>query len=221
MMRKTERIGLVVLLILAGGLVYTAWKLHVAPQSTLCRVCHRHLHGGSEVIVLWNEKREAFCCPTCASTFRRQEDREVKVVELTDFKTGFKVAPEEAYAVEGSNVNPCLQHPVLMDSQKQAAPMDYDRCSPSILVSPTCGRPKNSSRSMAADCSASRTWLPNERSTARPGSSVWARLVRSPQSEIRRRPCWAPEVGRLSEATPPDDGASTSGRDRKGDPAVV
>lgn len=133
-MRKTERIGVVILLILAGGLIYTAWKLQVASKSALCRICHRHLHGGSEVIVLWNEKREAFCCPTCASTFRRQEGRAVKVVELTDFKTGLKVAPEDAYAVKGSNVNLCRQHPVLMDSQKQTAPMGYDRCSPGILV---------------------------------------------------------------------------------------
>ena len=136
MMRTTERIGVLVLLILAGGLVYTAWKLQVASKSAICRVCHRHVHEGSEVIVLWNGQREAFCCPSCASTFRRQEGRPVKVVELTDFKTGIKVAPEEAYVVEGSNVNPCLQHPVLMDSQKQVAPLGFDRCSPSLLVFP-------------------------------------------------------------------------------------
>ncbi len=58
----------------------------------------------------------------------------VKVVELTDFESGFKVAPEDAYVVQGSNINLCMQQRMLMDSQKQSSSIGFDRCSPGILV---------------------------------------------------------------------------------------
>ena len=135
MKRATEKIVLLaLLLVVVGGVIYTAWQWRQDSPSDNCRVCRRHLHAGSRVVAMQQERREAFCCPTCAVTFGRQAGQAVTLVELTDFETGSRIPPAEAYVVQGSDVNLCLQHPVLTDSQKQPASMQFDRCSPSVLA---------------------------------------------------------------------------------------
>ena len=134
MKRVTEKIVLLALLVGVGGLIYTAWQWKEGSRSASCRVCQRHLHAGSQVVALQQGRKEAFCCPTCAVTLGRQAGQAVTVVELTDFETGSRIAPDEAYVVQGSDVNLCLQHPMLTDSQKQPASMQFDRCSPSVLA---------------------------------------------------------------------------------------
>ena len=135
MKRATEKIVLLALLpAVVGGVIYTAWQWRDDSRPDNCRVCRRHLHAGSQVVALQQGRKEAFCCPTCAVTFSRQAGQAVTVVELTDFETGSGIAPAEAYVVQGSDVNLCLQHPMLTDSQKQPASMQFDRCSPSVLA---------------------------------------------------------------------------------------
>jgi len=134
MKRLTEKMILLALLVAVGGLIYTAWQWKEGSRSASCRVCQRHLHAGSQVVALQQGRKEAFCCPTCAVTLGRQAGQAVTVVELTDFETGSRIAPDEAYVVQGSDVNLCLQHPMLTDSQKQPASMQFDRCSPSVLA---------------------------------------------------------------------------------------
>ena len=134
MKRVTEKIVLLALLVAVGGLIYTAWEWREGSQSESCRVCQRHLHAGSQVVALWQERQEAFCCPTCTMTLGRQAGQAITVVEVTDFETGSRISPEEAYVVQGSGINLCRQHPMLTDSQKQPASMQFDRCSPSVLA---------------------------------------------------------------------------------------
>ena len=134
MKRVTEKIILLTLLVAVGGLIYTAWQWRDASRSESCRVCERHLHDGSQVVALQQGRKEAFCCPTCAVTLGRQAGQAVTVVELTDFETGSSISPDKAYVVQGSDINLCLQHPMLTDSQKQPASMQFDRCSPSVLA---------------------------------------------------------------------------------------
>jgi len=134
MKRVIEKIVLLAVLVGVGGLIYTAWQWREASRSDSCRVCQRHLHAGSQVVALQQGRKEAFCCPTCAVTLGRQAGEAVTVVELTDFETGTGITPDNAYVVRGSDVNLCRQHPMLTDSQKQPASMQFDRCSPSVLA---------------------------------------------------------------------------------------
>lgn len=134
MKRATEKIVLLALVAGVGGLIYTAWQWKEGSRPESCRVCRRHLHAGSQVVALQQGRKEAFCCPTCAVTLGRQAGQAVTVVEITDFETGSRIAPAQAYVVQGSDVNLCLQHPMLTDSQKQPASMQFDRCSPSVLA---------------------------------------------------------------------------------------
>ena len=135
MKRVTEiNVLLALLLVVVGGVIFTARQWREGSRSDNCRVCQRHLHAGSQVVALLQERKETFCCPTCPVTFGRQAGQAVTLVGLTDFETGSRITPAEAYLVQGSDVNLCLQHPVLTDSQKQPASMQFDRCSPSVLA---------------------------------------------------------------------------------------
>ena len=81
-----------------------------------------------------NGKSEVFCCPTCALTEHLQTGERVRLTELTDFDTQARLAPADAIFVSGSDVNDCVQDHILMSQEKQANPMDFDRCSPSIIA---------------------------------------------------------------------------------------
>jgi hypothetical protein len=53
---------------------------------------------------------------------------------LTDYLTGAKIAPEEAYIVRESDVNPCLEHKPALSEAKQPLHLHFDRCVPSLLA---------------------------------------------------------------------------------------
>ena len=42
--------------------------------------------------------------------------------------------PENAFAVEGSDVVPCVRDHQMLGPNRQPVPMEYDRCSPSIIA---------------------------------------------------------------------------------------
>ena len=156
MKRVTEKIVLLALLVAVGGLIYTAWQWRDASRSESCRVCRRHLHAGSQVVALQQGRKEAFCCPTCAVTLGSQAGQAVTVVELTDFETGSRIAPDAAYVVQGSDINLCLQHPMLTDSQKQPASQCASTGARRVCWhSPAGRRLKPFGRSTAAGCSPS------------------------------------------------------------------
>jgi hypothetical protein len=75
-----------------------------------------------------------FCCPACALTEHEQEGKPVQITELTDFLTRAKLSPNEAFVVKSSDVNMCARMQGLMNADKRAADVLYDRCSPSILA---------------------------------------------------------------------------------------
>ena len=64
----------------------------------------------------------------------RQTGQNIDVVELTDYSTHSALDPDEAFLVVGSGVNHCLRHEPLLDQQRAASRLDFDRCSPSVLA---------------------------------------------------------------------------------------
>ena len=53
---------------------------------------------------------------------------------LTDYASERPVAPRNAYIVEGSDASTCSRSRVLVDRDRQISPLEFDRCSPSILA---------------------------------------------------------------------------------------
>ncbi len=131
MKRKRFSMGVIVLAVAALGLCYAGWRF-LAPSA--CQACHRPLHSATRAMGIVAGKEELFCCPTCALTSHRQTGKVVDIKQLSNYETGSILTPEDAYIVEGSNLNLCMQQHVHMDHDKQASPAGFDRCSPSIFA---------------------------------------------------------------------------------------
>jgi hypothetical protein len=84
--------------------------------------------------MLASGQQELFCCPTCVLTAHRQTGQRISVKEFTDFESDSVLRPEDAHLVEGSNLNLCMQHSLMIDHDKHPLTMDFDRCSPSIFA---------------------------------------------------------------------------------------
>ncbi len=125
-----------VLLIVAGVIVagYTAFVALRTSQAEECYACRRPIHPHSRTVAITNGKARAFCCPACALSEQRQEGKLVEVKELVAFLTGAKLSPDAAYVVKGSDVNMCARAHEIVDADKRAADIHYDRCAPSLLA---------------------------------------------------------------------------------------
>lgn len=119
-----------------------------------CSACSRSVQMHTKVTATVNRKKMVFCCPACALWMHRQSNQPVNIATLTDFTSGEALGPEEAYVVIGSTVNPCLgDDHMLVDPSKQPNRLDFDRCTPSMLVF----RERDVARSFAAENSGTLT----------------------------------------------------------------
>ena len=132
MNRRALLAGFSLLLVVAAG--FGAWRTisHRAQES--CQACARPIHSHSRTVAMVDGERRWFCCPSCAFSEHSQSGARVTIVELTDYLTGAKIAPEEAYIVRESDVNPCLEHKPALSEAKQPLHLHFDRCVPSLLA---------------------------------------------------------------------------------------
>lgn len=119
---------------IAIGLAYTGYLTYRGPQGEQCYACQRAIHAHSRTVGLVNGRARVFCCPACALSEHEQEGKPIQVTELTAFLTGAKLSPTDAFVVKGSDVNMCARTHELMDADKRAADVHFDRCSPSMLA---------------------------------------------------------------------------------------
>lgn len=133
MSRKQQILGLSIVLAFAVVLGYAG--LRMTRQGTpVCQACSRSVHKNMRTVALIGDKRELFCCPTCALSAGAQLHERVSIQEVSDFSTGKMLRPASAFAVEGSDVIPCFHHHEILDRDRQPARADFDRCSPSIIA---------------------------------------------------------------------------------------
>ena len=134
MTSRATKGGVVILIALAGGLGYAGWRMLTPSGQQVCDACNRPIHAQSRTVGEVDGREEVFCCPTCALTAHHQSAKKIRIVQLTDFDTDRPLVPDDAYVVEGSTLNLCLQHQPLADRDKQPVQMAFDRCSPSIYT---------------------------------------------------------------------------------------
>jgi NosL len=125
--------GALALVVLAMALGYAAWRLRPSAGET-CYACNRPVHGHSKTVALANGRSRLFCCPACALSQHEQAGKPVNITRLTAFLTGEPLSPDQAYLVEGSDVNMCATKHTILETDKQHAELQYDRCAPSMLA---------------------------------------------------------------------------------------
>jgi NosL len=134
MSRVQQVLGLTIIFVLALGLAYAGWRMGRPAGAATCQACGRVIHDHMRTIAFVGDKREVFCGPTCALSTGAQMHRPVHFERLADYLTGRKLRPADAFAVEGSNVIPCVRSHQMLNRDGQAVPMDFDRCLPSIIA---------------------------------------------------------------------------------------
>ncbi len=127
-------VGPAVLVALALGLSYLGWSMLGRGDVKTCHACGRLVHEQALTVGLDDGHKETYCCLTCALTHHQQSGDSVEIIELSDYTTGKRLAPEKAYIVRESDVNLCTRHPMLTDREGGSSAMAFDRCSPSMLA---------------------------------------------------------------------------------------
>ena len=134
MSRVQQLLGVGFVLLLALGLGYAALRMTSASRAEVCQACGRTIHANMRTVAFVGNKREMFCCPTCALSAGAQIHEPVRFAQLTDYETSQPLRPDAAFAVEGSDVIPCVLSHEMVNRDGQAVPMAFDRCSPSIIA---------------------------------------------------------------------------------------
>ncbi len=127
-------LGVLAVIAVAAGFGYAGFRAYRGPQGEQCYACRRTVHAHSRTVAIVRGHKRVFCCPACALSEHEQEDRPIQVTELTDFLSGAKLSPKTAFIVKGSDVNTCAHKPELIDADKRAQDLQFDRCSPSLLA---------------------------------------------------------------------------------------
>ena len=72
---------------MALGLGYAALRMTSASRVEACQACGRAIHANMRTVAFVGNKRELFCCPTCALSEGAQIHEPVRFVQLTDYET--------------------------------------------------------------------------------------------------------------------------------------
>jgi nitrous oxide reductase accessory protein NosL len=133
MARKVSIVALVLLVVVAGMLIAGQWSLHRRSEE-FCNICARHINPQAEVIAEIGGTRHHVCCAHCAVTEGLQERKPVRLIEVTDYGTGRKLDPRQAWYVDGSRINACAHDMTRINEMKQVQPTAFDRCSPGTFA---------------------------------------------------------------------------------------
>ena len=133
MARKVSFAAIVLLAIVAGLLIAGRWRLHETSQES-CGICQRHINPQAGVVAEIGTRRVHVCCAHCAVTEGRQEQKPVRLIEVTDYSSGRKLDPGKAWYVDGSRVVACTHDMSHMGEMKQMDMTTFDRCSPGTFA---------------------------------------------------------------------------------------
>jgi hypothetical protein len=118
----------------AGSLLAGYW-FALRSEPELCAACHRNINDQARAVVQVDERRETVCCVRCGLTIGRQEHRQVRLIQVTDYNSGKSLQPDAAYYVEGSRVMLCDHHQeTRLDPAKRPYDIVFDRCMPSVFA---------------------------------------------------------------------------------------
>lgn len=133
-MAKKASIYAAVVLVVIAGLFAGGYLLVNHRSEAECGFCQRHINPKSRVVAEVGGRREVVCCAHCAVTEARQEKKPLRLIEVTDYRSGAKLNPEHAWYVDGSRVVACEHDMSKMDETKHAEQLAFDRCSPGTFA---------------------------------------------------------------------------------------
>ena len=133
MAKKVSLIALSAVLAL-GALYGGGYWLMQRRAETVCGFCQRHINPRSAVVAEVGGHTRHVCCAHCAITEGRQQGKPVRLISVTDYPTGGRLKPEDAWYVDGSRMVACEHDRTPMDQMKRPEPLAFDRCAPGTFA---------------------------------------------------------------------------------------
>lgn len=127
-MLKRLFIAVAVLAVLCA--VFAVYRTATKRSQAFCGFCHRTIHAQTEVIAEIDGWRRHACCARCAISESYQERKPLRLIAVTDYVSGRKLDPRQAYFVDGSQKILCAHDMSMLGESKQTYQMTYDRCFP-------------------------------------------------------------------------------------------
>ena len=127
-MQKRIFISIAVLVVLAA--TFAVYRTAVKRNHLFCGFCHRTIHAQTQVIAEVDGQRRHACCTRCAISESYQERKPLHLISVTDYVSGRKLDPQQAYFVDGSQKVLCAHDMTILGESKQTYQMTYDRCFP-------------------------------------------------------------------------------------------
>ena len=103
-------------------------------SKTTCGFCQRHINPKARVVADVGGSTRTVCCAHCAVTEARQENKPLRLIEVTDYHSGKPINPEQAWYVDGGRIMACEHDMSRMDETKRAEQITFDRCSPGTFA---------------------------------------------------------------------------------------
>ncbi len=132
-MKKKSIIYVLTVVLTAGLFAGGYWTVQRRSEAT-CGICERHINKRARVVAEIGGRRRVVCCAHCARTEGQQENKPVRLIEVTDYVTGQSLNPQDAWYVDGSRVVACEHKMTRTDEMKQAGQLVFDRCSPGTFA---------------------------------------------------------------------------------------
>lgn len=133
-MAKKVSIAALVLLVVVGGLLLGGEWVVKRRTETVCGFCNRPIQPNLGVVAEVGGRTRRVCCARCAVTEARQENKPLRLISVTDYTTGTKLVPDQAWYVEDSRAVACNHDMAMVDQDRQAERLAFDRCSPGTFA---------------------------------------------------------------------------------------
>ncbi len=133
MARKTSIYGVAILAVLAVGAGF-AYRSIQHRSNAFCGYCQRPISPKLAVVAEIGGERRHVCCARCAVSESVQETKPVRLISVTDYTTGSRLDPANAWFVDGSRAIACNHDMSRMDESKHMQQLAFDRCSPGTFA---------------------------------------------------------------------------------------
>jgi hypothetical protein len=133
MAKKSSYYATIALLVLAGLAAEGYWVIERRSES-ICGVCQRPIRPELGVVAEIGGRRRHVCCARCAITEAHQENKPLRLIEVTDYPTRKKIDPNQAWFVEDSRLMACDHDMAHMDADKHMQQLAFDRCAPGAFA---------------------------------------------------------------------------------------
>jgi hypothetical protein len=132
--KKKSFIYVLAALVATAGLVAGGYRVVKERSEASCGICQRHINKRARVVAEIGGRRRVVCCAHCARTEGWQENKPVRLIEVTDYPTGRALNPQDAWFADGTRVIVCEHKMAVTDQTKHAEQMVFDRCSPGTFA---------------------------------------------------------------------------------------